>query len=167
MQPQWTVWTSRLRHVSALSTARYSRHVRYLAELQKVSGTADECGTLQTSGLASVLSAQGELAWQRMIVGWIASRLVRGLFIVFPSTDIWRAQFVADLAVRPASSVSLFSGGASRSFTSVCKRGTFSGGDWLQQVVGLDIWTFEKSVRARTGAEQSTASSASEAVSRS
>ena len=56
-----------------------------IGELIKTTDMRDDFGAMWLP--VKMLSAPGEQAWQRMIVGWIASRLLRGLFIVFPSRE--------------------------------------------------------------------------------
>ena len=62
------------------------------------------------------------------------------------------SDFVADLAGCGASSLSLFGGGAPPSSTSVCKRVAYSDQGLLQQVTGLDLWSFDSQFRRRFGA---------------
>ena len=54
-----------------------------------------------------------------------------------------RAQLVAYLEIRSASSVSQYSGGATRVFTNVRKRATHPCEVTLQEVVSLDVWAFD------------------------
>ena len=56
-----------------------------IGECAKSTGMLDDFGA--TWLLVKMLSAQCEQAWQRMIVGWIASQLVRGLLVVFSSKE--------------------------------------------------------------------------------
>ena len=57
----------------------------HLRELTKNTETRDTVGAVWL--LVKLLTVQSEQAWRRMIVGWIAPRLVRGLFIVSPNSE--------------------------------------------------------------------------------
>ena len=182
---------ARVRHVSAQSTARTSRHVRYLAQLQKVpavmvrraeltetvltmqswncsrslaepgnpSHHTKFCTPLRTkcrwvansflpkSVLASVrwqstrtcmkmlvlygclskCSLQEKRAWQRMILRWIASRLVRCLFSLCPSSETMSGVPSLLRICRSALQVRcpcMYDGGATRPCPSACKCST-------------------------------------------
>ena len=56
-----------------------------IGELAKHTDMRDDFGAMWLP--IKMLSAQGEQAWQRMIVGSIASWLVRALFLVFPNNE--------------------------------------------------------------------------------
>ena len=61
-----------------------------IGKLTKNTGTQDNFGAmwlLVKLYLSNCCPYKGEQAWQRMIVGWFASQLVRGLFIVFPNSE--------------------------------------------------------------------------------
>ena len=70
-------------HQAAVRRGQFLTEVGFgIGELAKKTDTRDDVGAVWSP--VEMLSDPGERAWQRMTVGWIASRLVRGLFIVFP-----------------------------------------------------------------------------------
>ena len=99
--------------------------------------------------LVKALSAQGEQAWQRMIGGWIASRLVRGLFIVFPNSAMACPSSCAFGVPRCKLTVLVWWWCLTNCSPSVCKRVTYPCEGLLLQVVGLDIWTSKSQFRRR------------------
>ena len=112
-------------------------------ELAKSTDTRDNCGAVRL--LVKWLSIQGEQAWRRMVARWIASRLVRGLFIVFPNSEtvsgvpsLWRIWRFA-LQVHSPWLMVVRHG----FFTSPCKRATDACGGLLTQsgwLRHLDLW---------------------------
>ena len=98
------------------------------------------CGCLSKQCLQKV--SRPDNAW---FVFWIASRLERRLFIVFPNSAR-RAQLVAYLALRVASFIVPVWWWC---LTDVCKRATYPCGGLLRHVVTLDIWSSDSQFRVQ------------------